>query len=116
MEKVFLVVKEFNVLFWQDTKKVKQKELSANMMNSEQMVHVSNKKLTRGTKKLIKKAIKETRSKNKYELCDYIANDAMEKYQGDHLEYQLERMNIQSTSAILQAIDIFFYKHLKHTS
>ena len=70
-------------------------------------------KLTRGTKELIKQAIQETQSNNRYLLCEKIAEMVENKYGGLNLEYQLKRMNIQTTGKILQAIDTYFYKHLK---
>lgn len=72
-------------------------------------------KLTRGTKELIKTAIQETQSNNRYTLCAKIAEMVEEKYSGLNLEYQLERMNLQSTGKILKAIDTYFYKHLKQS-
>jgi len=70
-------------------------------------------KLSRGTKELIKKAIEESSSNNRYELCQIIAETVENKYDGLNLDYQLKRMNIESTGKILQAIDTYFYKHLK---
>lgn len=70
-------------------------------------------KLTRGTKELVKQAIAETKSNNRFILCQRIAEMVEEKYNGLNLEYQLERMNLQTTGKILQAIDTYFYKHLK---
>lgn len=70
-------------------------------------------KLTRGTKDLIKQAISETESSNRYVLCEKIADMVEQKYMGANLEYQLERMNLQTTGKILQAVDTFFYKHLR---
>lgn len=70
-------------------------------------------KLTRGTKDLIKQAMEETQSNNRYVICEKIAEMVEEKYNGLNLEYQLERMNLQSTGQILKAIDTFFYKHLR---
>jgi hypothetical protein len=72
-------------------------------------------KLTRGTKELIRTAINETQSNNRYVLCEKIADMVEDKYNGLNLEYQLERMNLQTTGKILQAIDTFFYKHLRST-
>lgn len=76
---------------------------------------MSDFKLTRGTKDLIKTAINETQSNNRYVLCEKIAEMVEEKYNGLNLEYQLERMNLQTTGKILKAIDTFFYKHLRST-
>lgn len=68
-------------------------------------------KLTRGTKELIKYAIAETQSHNRYELCAKIAEIVEEKYNGLNLEYQLERMGLSTTGQILNAIDIYFFKY-----
>jgi hypothetical protein len=76
---------------------------------------VSDFKLTRGTKELIKRAIQETQSNNRYVLCQKIAEIVENKYSGLNLEYQLERMNLQTTGKILQAIDTYFYKHLRNS-
>lgn len=73
-------------------------------------------KLTRGTKELIKSAITETQSSNRYELCEKIAHMVEDKYNGLNLEYQLERMGLQTTGKILSAIDTYFYKHLRSNS
>jgi hypothetical protein len=76
---------------------------------------LSDFKLTRGTKELIKRAIQETQSNNRYVLCQKIAEIVENKYSGLNLEYQLERMNLQTTGKILQAIDTYFYKHLRNS-
>lgn len=70
-------------------------------------------KLTRGTKRLIQKAIQDTMSNNRYVLCERIATMVEEKYNGLNLEYQLKRMGLQTTGQILKAIDTYFYKYLK---
>ncbi|WCK57744.1 hypothetical protein PP175_27295 (plasmid) [Aneurinibacillus sp. Ricciae_BoGa-3] len=75
---------------------------------------MSDFKLTRGTKELIKTAIQETQSNNRYELCAKIAEMVEAKYSGLNLEYQLERMGLQTTKKILNAIDTYFYKHIKN--
>lgn len=74
---------------------------------------MSSYKLTRGTKELIKQAINDTQSNNRYLLCSVIADTVERKYNGLNLEYQLGRMGIQTTGQILQAIDNYFYKHIK---
>lgn len=77
---------------------------------------MDNKKnitLTRGTKKIIAKAIEGTNSLNSSELCDFICNDLCEKFSGDSLDYQLERMNIATTKSIMDAIDVYIYRHSK---
>lgn len=71
------------------------------------------KKLTRGTKALIKEAIMKTKSSNRYDLCEYIANELEKRFKGDTLTYQLERMDLVTTGKILAAIDTYIYKHMK---
>jgi hypothetical protein len=73
-------------------------------------------KLTRGTKELIKNVIEKTKSNNRYVLCEMIAEQVESKYNGLNLEYQLERMGLQTTGQILKAIDIYFFKHMNSKS
>lgn len=73
------------------------------------------KKLTRGTKALIKDAIISTKSSNRNDLCEYIANELESRFKGDTLTYQLQRMDLQTTGKILSAIDTYVYKHVKDT-
>ena len=70
-------------------------------------------KLSRGLKQLIKEAIEETETINRYVICEKIADTVEKRYNGLNLEYQLDRMNIQTTKQILKAIDIYVYKHCK---
>ncbi|MEG0900258.1 MAG: hypothetical protein RSF40_11185 [Oscillospiraceae bacterium] len=75
---------------------------------------MDNVKLTRGTKDLIKLAIEQTASEdknNRYKICEKIAEIAEERYEGLNLEYQLERMGLETTLAILAKIDLYFYKY-----
>lgn len=74
---------------------------------------MSDFKLSRGTKELIRTAINETQSNNRYEICAKVSEMVEERYNGLNLEYQLQRMNLQTTGRILEAIDTFFYKHMK---
>lgn len=67
----------------------------------------SKKNLSRGTKELIRKAIIETKSFDRHVLCYAISQMCEEKYGGYKLDYQLTRMNIETTGKILNAIDIF---------
>lgn len=70
--------------------------------------------LTRGTKKLIAKAIEETGTLNSSVLCNHICEDLCSKFAGDSLDYQLDRMNIPTTKAIVDAIDVYIYRHSKN--
>lgn len=74
---------------------------------------MSEVKLTRGTKELIRQSIAETKSSNRYVLCEHICATVEQKYSGLNLEYQLERMGIKTTGEILKAIDTYFYKYFK---
>ena len=69
--------------------------------------------LTRGTKKLIANAIEKTGEYNRSVLCESICAELCDKFSGDSLEYQLERMNLNTTSDINRAIDTYMYKHVK---
>ncbi len=73
------------------------------------------KELTRGTKKLIKDAIKEHKVTNRYDLCGIICEELEERFTGDTLTYQLSRMNLETTGDILDAIDTYMYKHSKES-
>lgn len=72
-------------------------------------------KLTRGTKKLIEQAIhsiEETEKRNnRMELCYRITQILEERFKGDKLTYQLERMDLETTGKILEKIDMYWYKY-----
>ena len=70
-----------------------------------------NAKLTRKTKELIKEAMIETESKNRYILCQYIAEKLEKTHEGGSLEYQLKRMGLETTKKILTSIDLFLEKY-----
>lgn len=74
----------------------------------------TQRKLTRGTKDLIKKALEETKSINRSDLCSFISFELEDKFQGNTLDYQLERMDLETTGKILEAIDTYFYKHINN--
>lgn len=72
------------------------------------------KKLSRGTVRLLKEAIISARNKglafnDRYVLCQEVCELVEQKYSGGTLDYQLKRMNLTTTKAVLDAIDIFFY-------
>ena len=71
------------------------------------------KKITRRTKGYIKEAIDHTGSLNRYELCEHIAGSLENNFKGDTLDYQLKRMNLETTRDILDAIDTYMYKYSK---
>lgn len=71
---------------------------------------VPSTKMTRGTKNLIKEAIQETKSCNRYDILFYMTEKLEERFPGGTLDYQLKRMNLQTTSQILDAIDTYAYR------
>jgi len=74
------------------------------------------KKLTRGTKALIGRAIKETESSNRYELLEWVAEDLCDRFEKGCLEYQLGRMGIETSSEVLDAIDTYVYRYAKQAN
>lgn len=70
-------------------------------------------KLTRGTKELIKQAITHIETSddknNRYKICDQVCQLAVDRYQGNNLMYQLERMDMPTTQKVLEKIDAYFY-------
>lgn len=73
------------------------------------------KKLTRGTKDIIKKAINETKTTNRHDLCENICETLEQRFSGDTLSYQLQRMNLETTGDVLSAIDTYMFKHSKES-
>ena len=71
--------------------------------------NIKLKKLSRGTKKLIKEAIEKTNSNDRYNLCQYICEELERRYVGKLLDYQLSRMDLKTTGKILDAIDSYLY-------
>lgn len=69
-----------------------------------------NKNITRTVKKYIVEAIEETNSNNRYELCFYISDLLEKAFKGEVLEYQLKRMDLNTTGDILKVIDTYMYK------
>ena len=77
-------------------------------------------KLTRRTRDLIMEAIQRSESTNRYEICSTITDILWELHaskdssgEDKKLSYQSNRMNLGSTKKILEAIDYYFYKHVK---
>lgn len=71
-------------------------------------------KLTRGTKKIIEEAIQSVepeKRNNRIELCARIAQILEERFSGDNLIYQTQRMDLQTTGKILEKIDTYWYKY-----
>lgn len=71
------------------------------------------KKLTRGTRDIVKTTINEAKTTNRHELCGIIAENLEQKFKGNTLDYQLSRMKLETTGDILDAIDTYMYKHFK---
>jgi len=90
-----------------------REQYSCALCQSKGGVAMNDSRLTRGAKDLIQKAIEETQSNNRYVLCEKIAKMVEERYNGLNLEYQLRRMQLQTTRQILQAIDTYFYKYIR---
>lgn len=67
--------------------------------------------ITRGTKKLIKQAIEETKSYNRYVLCDWIAQTLVDKFKYKNYDYQLGRMGLVTSKDILKAIDTYIFRY-----
>lgn len=86
-------------------------------MKNENINVNENVVLTRGAKRLIKKAIEdcqaEKESPNRYDICYKVVQIALEAYKNDLLDYQLERMGLDTTKKILEKIDIYFFKYYK---
>lgn len=85
------------------------------MNSNDNRLHKPNKleniELTRGTKALIAQAIDETQSSNRYDLCEWIADNLDSRFEKNCLDYQLKRMNLETTGQILNAIDVYVYKY-----
>ena len=78
-------------------------------------------KLTRRTRDLIDEAIQRSQSTNRYEICQAITDILWELHAsnetGDEVDkklaYQSSRMKLGTTKKILEAVDYYFYKHVK---
>lgn len=66
-----------------------------------------NDKLSNTVVTLIESAVSETQSKDRYVLCQKIAESLEDRYVGHNFEYQIKRMNIDTTKKILSVIDIY---------
>lgn len=79
------------------------------------MTNLNDVKITRGTKELIKEAImgieSEKEKNNRYKICEEMCRIAENRYQGNNLLYQLNRMDILTTGKVLEKIDAYFYIH-----
>ena len=86
-------------------------EYEINELNKEKnlLINTDRKAITRRTKQYIQEAIEETNSTNRYVLCENIANALEANFRGKALDYQLRRMDLQTTKKILEAIDTYIY-------
>lgn len=77
------------------------------------MTKANQVKLTRGTKGLIKEAIAQIETAedkdNRYKILEEVCRIAVDRYQGNNLMYQLDRMDIPTTGKVLEKIDAYFY-------
>lgn len=71
-------------------------------------------KLTNSVKSIIEEAIdvldKEEKD-NRIKICEEFCRIAEQRYTGEQMTYQLNRMHIASTKPILQRIDKYLYDY-----
>ena len=75
------------------------------------------KKMTRGTKKLIETAISSLepeKQNNSNAICEKMVEILFERFEGANLDYQVRRMNIESTGKILDKLDDYFLRYPNH--
>lgn len=72
---------------------------------------MNKNKLSKTIILLIEDAIEETNSNDRIVLCEVLARNLESRYLGLNFEYQLKRMNIDSTKKILNAIDVYFSRY-----
>lgn len=71
-------------------------------------------KITRGTKKLIERAILNLdpeRQNNSNAICEKMVDILFERFDGANLDYQAKRMGIDSTGKILNVLEEYFQHH-----
>lgn len=76
------------------------------------------KKMTRGTKKLIETAISSlepAKQNNSNAICEKMVEILFERFEGANLDYQVKRMNIESTGKILDKLDDYFLRYPNRT-
>lgn len=73
--------------------------------------------MTRGTKKLVEDAIlilsenEPSKKNNTNAICEKMVDILMSRFDGANLDYQLKRMDLQTTGRIIEKIDEYFLKH-----
>lgn len=64
--------------------------------------------LTKGTETLINEAINrlpEEEQRNRYAICEVFCQMVEDRYTGNAMDYQLERMGVETTKRLLEKID-----------
>lgn len=61
--------------------------------------------LTRGTVRIITEVYEATGFTDRYMLLDAVCTELVRRYPGTKLEYQLSRMQLETTKDVLEAID-----------
>lgn len=75
---------------------------------------IEKKKMTRGTKKLIEEAIlnlEPAKKNNSIAICEKMVDLLFERFDGLNLDYQIKRMDIESTGKILDKLDEYFERY-----
>lgn len=89
---------------------------------------MANNTLTRGTKRIIKEAISHLpieKKVNEYAICEEVSNILIDRFAGDKeadlfennfalLDYQVKRMGLSTTSAIMEKIELYMVNILKY--
>lgn len=92
---------------------------------------MANNTLTRGTKRIIKEAISHLpveKKVNEYAICEEVSNILIDRFVGDKkidpfecnsnrfalLDYQVKRMGLSTTSAIMEKIELYMVNLLKY--
>lgn len=70
-----------------------------------------DKKLSKITIDLIKQAIEESKSYDRFVLCNTITEILEKRYEKTNMEYYLKRIELEDTGKILDAIDLYFYTY-----
>lgn len=79
-----------------------------------QIKKVEKTKMSRGTKRLLEEAInglEPSEQGNTNAICDKMVELLLDRYDGATLDYQLKRMDLQTTGRIIEKIDAYFQKH-----
>lgn len=75
---------------------------------------IEKKKMTRGTKKLIEQAIvalEPQKQNNSIAICEKMVDILFERFEGNNLDYQIKRMDIETTGKILDKLDDYFLRY-----